>query len=254
VPSQIDLTVNSLADSGSGTLRAAIQTADAGSHSDQFTIGFAVTGTIDLQSPLPDLNNNISIQGPGAASLTIWRDYAFSFTSAIVTVDAGQTASLSGLTVANGYNLSGNGGGIANFGVLTVSGCTLSGNSAADGGGIFNNGTLTVSGCAIHDNGATDGGGIFNALNASATVTGGYLSNNSAVRGGGIYNDGELTVSGGNLQNNPAEAGGGIFNDQKGHLTIQSKSIIENNYSYDIEYLGQPPKISAGSVVGSVTR
>jgi hypothetical protein len=72
-PSQVGLTVNSLADSGPGTLRSAILTADAGSHSDRFTIGFGVTGKIDLQSPLPDLNNRIVIQGPGAASLTVER-------------------------------------------------------------------------------------------------------------------------------------------------------------------------------------
>ena len=53
LPSQVGLMVTSLADSGSGTLRTAILTADAGSHSDKFTIGFAVTGTIDLQALLP---------------------------------------------------------------------------------------------------------------------------------------------------------------------------------------------------------
>src|SRR5262249_17305195 len=63
LPSQIGLTVSSLADTAPGTppapgtLRAAILAADAGSHSDKFTINFAVTGTIDLLSPLPDLNN-----------------------------------------------------------------------------------------------------------------------------------------------------------------------------------------------------
>src|SRR6516165_4297996 len=95
LPSQIGLTVTSLADSGPGTLRAAILTADAGSHSDKFTIGFAVTGTIDLQNPLPDLNNPIAVQGPGANRLTVDRAAGYSFSSAIVTVDAGQTASLS---------------------------------------------------------------------------------------------------------------------------------------------------------------
>jgi hypothetical protein len=60
------LTVTSLADSGPGTLRAAIQTADA-SQSGNFTIDFAVTGKVDLQSVLPDLANNISIKGPGYA-------------------------------------------------------------------------------------------------------------------------------------------------------------------------------------------
>src|SRR5262249_12852988 len=82
LPSQVGLTVTSLADSGPGTLRAAILTADAGSHSDKFTIGFSVSGTIDLQSPLPDLNNSITIQGPGASSLTVERAAGFSFSSA----------------------------------------------------------------------------------------------------------------------------------------------------------------------------
>jgi hypothetical protein len=41
VPAQVSLTVSSLADAGPGTLRAAILTADAGSHSDKFTIGFS---------------------------------------------------------------------------------------------------------------------------------------------------------------------------------------------------------------------
>src|SRR4051794_10735276 len=91
LPSQIGLTVSSLADSGPGTLRAAVLTADAGGQKDRFTIGFAVKGTIDLQNPLPDLSNSIAIQGPGASSLTVMRDSASLFTSAIITVDAGHT-------------------------------------------------------------------------------------------------------------------------------------------------------------------
>src|SRR5262245_15051755 len=65
VPSQVSLSVTSLADAGPGTLRAAVLAADAGSQTDKFTIGFAVNGMIDLQSPLPDLNNNITVQGRG---------------------------------------------------------------------------------------------------------------------------------------------------------------------------------------------
>ena len=89
VPAQVALTVNSLADSGAGTLREAILTADAGSHSDKFTISFSVAGAIDLQSTLPALNNSIAIQGPGAGGLTVKRAAGASFASAIVTVGAG---------------------------------------------------------------------------------------------------------------------------------------------------------------------
>jgi hypothetical protein len=193
LPSQIGLTVSSLADSGSGTLRAAIATADAGSHSDKFTIDFSVSGTIDLQSPLPDLNGNIAVQGPGAAGLTIEPLGGLSFTSAIVTVDAGQTVSLSGLTIANG-----NAGGIANDGgTLTVSGCTISGNSSTSGGGGIAsiNGTLTVTGSTLSNNAAGSGGAIF-AYN-SFTDTGNFT--------------GALTVTGSTLSNNSAEVGGAIW-------------------------------------------
>src|SRR6516225_3644284 len=87
LPSQMGLTVSSLLDDSSpGTLREAIQTADMGSPSDKFTIGFSVSGTIYLQSPLPDLNNSIAIQGPGESSLTVQRDASVSFNSAIITV------------------------------------------------------------------------------------------------------------------------------------------------------------------------
>ena len=70
-------TVNSLGDAGVGTglsgdLRYAITQADktAGDN----TIDFAVTGTIVLNSALPDLSNTTGltdIEGPGASSLTV---------------------------------------------------------------------------------------------------------------------------------------------------------------------------------------
>jgi predicted outer membrane repeat protein len=269
LPSQVGLTITSLADSGPGSLRAAILSADACSQKDQFTIGFAVKGTIDLQTPLPDLNNSIAIQGPGASSLTVMRDSAFLFTSAIITVDAGQAASLSGLTVANGNNLSGSGGGIINLGVLTVSGCTLAGNSAGnDGGGIFNlggtltvsnstlkgnsadgdagggivnwEGTLTVSASTVCGNSAAVGGGIFNIF-GSATINRSTLSGNTAEDGGGIDNGGTQTVSGCTLAGNTATGfdfgghhfageGGGLFNASDSTTTVRD-SLFSGNFA-----------------------
>src|SRR5262249_36397360 len=71
-------------------------------------IDFKVTGTIPLNSALPDLGTDIDIQGAGANLLTVLRTTG-GF-SRIFTVTAGATALISGLTIANGYNL--NGGGI----------------------------------------------------------------------------------------------------------------------------------------------
>jgi predicted outer membrane repeat protein len=219
VPAQIGLTVSSLADSGPGTLRAAILSADAGSHSDKFTIGFSLTGTIDLQSPLPDLNNSITVQGPGAASLTAERAAGYSFASAIVTVDASQSASLSGLTIANG-----DAGGITNNGTLTVSGCTISGNSATIGGGGIAtfSGTLTVTGSTLSNNSAALGGAIFGygwnnetgAFSGTLTVSGCTLSGNTAASNGGAiwdYATQTLTVNNSTLCGNTAGSGGGLW-------------------------------------------
>jgi predicted outer membrane repeat protein len=248
LPSQIGLTVTSLADAGPGTLRAAILAADAGSHSDKFTIGFGVTGAIDLQSPLPDLANSIAIQGPGASTLTVERAAGASLTSAIVTVDSGQTASLSGLTIANG-----NAGGILNNGTLTVANCAVRNNSGSlvavggtisgtapvpAGGGIYSSGTLTVSDSAVSGNSALYGGGICSS--GTLTVSGGAVSGNFGVPffdptsgltfqdiGGGIYSAGAMTLSGAAISGNTTETfGGGIIALGPGTIT---NSMVSGN-------------------------
>jgi hypothetical protein len=227
VPAQVGLTVGSLADSGPGTLRAAILAADAGKPSDKFTVDFAVAGTIDLLSPLPDLNNTIAVQGPGAGSLTIQRDSAITFSAAIVTVGPGQAAGLSGVTIADG-----DAGGIANHGgTLTVSGCTISGNFAQNGGGIFNAGTATIDDSALTGNTASfDGGGISNL--GTMTVSYSTLSGNRSLHdvGGAIINAGGDTVSLTHctVAANFATDGGGIFNDG-GSVTIQQGCTLSGN-------------------------
>src|SRR5262249_8748563 len=153
---------------------------------------------------------------PGASSLTVERAAGASFGTSIVTVDAGQTASLSGLTIANG-----NDGGVFNNGTLTVSACTITGNSVPlfrDGAGILNcEGTLTVSGSTISGNSAYEGGGISSTGTISSggtlTISNSTISGNSAsFEGGGIAFDGvSLTVSGSTVSGNTAADGGGIF-------------------------------------------
>jgi hypothetical protein len=265
LPSQVGLTVRSLADSGPGTLRAAILTADAGSHSDKFTIGFAVTGTIDLQSPLPDLNNTIAVEGPGASSLVVVeRAAGYSFTSAIVTVDLGQTVTLSGLTIANG-----NAGGVANNGgTLTVTNSAVSNNL---GGGIAGFGSLTVSGSTVTGNSvSTLGGGIFTYFTGvgafpQLTITASTVSGNTAVaEGGGIWAVANVSVSGSTISGNSAGAspfgsGGGIALEG-GTLTVTSSTISGNSAGQfggggGLFLAGSfPSTISGSSVNGNTAR
>ena len=51
-------------------------------------------------------------------------------TSGVFQVDAGVTATLSGLTITDGLALAG--GGIENVGTVTLTNCTISGNTAAE--------------------------------------------------------------------------------------------------------------------------
>jgi hypothetical protein len=83
------LTVTSLLDSGPGTLWNQIQTAD-NDHANSYIISFSpgLTGTITLEGELDLLNlNGITINGPGASSLTVERDtHNSSFNTSIFVV------------------------------------------------------------------------------------------------------------------------------------------------------------------------
>jgi predicted outer membrane repeat protein len=171
-----DFVVASLHDSGKGTLRAAINRADRGAATNSYVIDIVTPGTIKLNSALPDLSRNITINGLGASTSTV-RGSAFS-RFRIFKVDAGATVTVSGLRIGRGNAGSGNGGGIDNFGTLTVSGSSFTSNSARFGGGLANEsgGTATVSDCTFSSNFArVDGGAIKNfgtLITHNATLTG----------------------------------------------------------------------------------
>ena len=225
--------VNHLADDsvGSGlygSLRYCIANAVDGD-----VIRFAVTGTINLDT-YPgelDLAHNIRIEGPGANLLTVRRDFDnLGPYFRIFTVLPAATVNISGLTVANGYSTS-FGGGIANFGTLTLDNTAVVGNTAdecptgkcgfpppASGGGIGNNGTLTINDSTISGNHAVrDGGGIANGDSftwegGSVTLNNSTVAGNRASAGGGIYKTSgaaTLTISNSTIARNEALIGGG---------------------------------------------
>ncbi len=252
----VTLTVTTLADDPSGsipgctTLRDAINQANDSS-ADQETINFAVAGTIDLTTALPYLANNISLQGPGASDLTIQRDpSAGQF--GILAVCTGMTGSISGMTISGGdaYSLGGitSGGGILNYGTLTVDSSVLAGNSAPDcnglGGGICNYGSLAVTNSTFTGNAADQGqgGGICNG--GTLTVTNSIFSNDTANQGGGICNSGYISqttsgtgmitakVIGSTFTNNSATISGGGIIDGGGAMTVSNDIFIKNSSSF----------------------
>jgi hypothetical protein len=226
------LTVSNNSDHDPGSLRAEIA---ASQLNDSIVFAPSLNGqTITLTSGELLITHSLTITGPGAGNLTVSGNHAsrvFEVAQAKgYAANHANNVTLSGLTISNGM-VSGYGGGIANYGTLTVSSCTLSGNSATYGGGIFNNGTLTVSSCTLSGNTATkNGGGIANVN--TLTVSSSTLIDNHASQGngGGIGNfSGTATVSGSTLSNNSAgSSGGGIFNGNYGTLTLSS-SILSSN-------------------------
>ena len=202
-------------------------------HSNQYAISFAsgLTGIINLTAALPNLDNNISITGPGASSLTVNRlstDADFP----IFAVGNTDIVSVSGMTISGGYFFC---GGIYNLGTLTVTNDTFANNVAnRGGGGIGNFGTLAVIGSTFINNSApgsaSGGGGIYNN-GATAMVSGSTFIGNSALYGyggsfdgmaaygGGIFNSGSISVSNSTFTDNSSDDGGGIFNDETLTLT-----------------------------------
>jgi YVTN family beta-propeller protein len=200
------ITVQNAADDGPSSLRQAIADVCPGGVID---FNLIYPNTITLTSSQLDLTKNLTLNGPGAANLTVSGNNArrvFNITS---------TVTISGVTISNGHAGSGNfGGGIYNYyGTLTLINSTLMGNIAKYGGGIANRyGTLTVTGSTFSGNGNDTGGGIINAY-GTVTVTNSNFSGNSAANGGGINNNsGTMTVKGSTFFGNSAANGGGIMN------------------------------------------
>ncbi len=235
VLSSLNLPVTSLADNGPGTLRSAIAQADAGSAAQTYNIKFKVSGTITLESVLPDLSESMNLSGPGASRLTVQRDPRASSFFGIFVVDPGVPVKISGMTIAGGIEAhSGSGGGISNNGTLTVINTAISGNSAYDGGGVSNNGSLTLSHSRISSNQANQfGGGVYN--NGTLTVSDTTISSNRATTGGGLYNSagGQAEVDYSTINDS---ARGGLVNNAMGigdnGSTVRLKQTVVDGVLY----------------------
>jgi hypothetical protein len=150
---------------------------------------------------------------------------------------------------------------------VTVSGCTLSGNSAGAGGGILiTGGTTTISGCTLSDNSASagiDGGGGIANIDGWLTVTNSLLSGNTGGPGSGILNgyalavrgivtiDGDYFQAGGTLSLNIGGTQAGTDYDQlvvNGFATLGGTLQISlvNGYQPQPGYLFQPLLFAQG--------
>jgi len=172
-----------------------------------------ITYTLDLARGPLIVGHAVTIQGPGASNLLISGGGAVTD----FTVNSTVTATISGLTIADGDAGNNVGGGINNSGTLTVAQSAIQNNSAPNGhgGGVYNAGTLTLTGCTVSGN-SSGGGGIGNGdfTATSLTITGSTITGNTATVGGGILTQfaGTVTITASTIQGNHATNGGGIAN------------------------------------------
>ncbi len=218
------------------TLRAAIAFLNT---NDADTIDLSgLSGTITLAANLPTIQNDVTITGPGATSLTIDGDA----THSIINVDTSITATISGLTLTRGTGTIG--GAVTNNGTLTLDDMTITSSTATfQGGGIRSNGTLTITNSTIGTQGAPNssgdrGGGVYSVGDTTITAT--TIAYNTADSdGGGIYHTGGvLTIRRSTISNNSANASGGALYIERGESdnipTLDMvNSTISNNAAQD---------------------
>ncbi len=211
-------TVINLDDSGAGSLRDALDQANATLDDDiiDFDIPGAPPHTITLTTAELGIASaatagTLTIEGAGV--ITVTRDAAAP-AFRIFNLAVGAVVEINGLTITNGNTE--RGGGIFNNGTLTINDTTISGNTAT--------GTLSSTG---------GGGGIHNL--GILLVNNSTLSSNEAVFGGGISSQGfgtVLTIDNSLFAYNIATPAGGALFTQLGTTLTITDSRFHNNAGF----------------------
>ncbi len=247
--------VTTVADSGAGSLRAAIQQANNnGSGLDDILFDnttFNVAQSIDLATALPDITSDLAVHGPGADRLTVRRSPSSATHFRVFHNPGASTrAAFSGLTIANGLLDSGVvandvGGGIRSGGPLALSAVHVTGNQAAIGGGVavvFASGVIDGSTFSANT-GRVEGGGLLfqdngpHALRLMHSTISGNQAGPTGF-GGGIEVIGEtgralMQVTSCTIADNQGDNGGGIDTSSFGAtgqgVTLLRNSIVAGN-------------------------
>lgn len=226
--------VTTLADSGPGSLRAAIASTTAGG-----TVTFDVQGTILLTDQLV-IDKDLTIDGPGARKLAISGNDA---NRVLHVFDAGTEVRIDDVTVRDGRAV---GDEALGAGVLLTGGdlvrltrVAVLGNDVASttrvpfGGGIAAvSGRVELIDTTVADNHATGGGGggVFAGVPATFEIVNSTIEGNSAAGGAGLLSlDSAGLVQGSTIARNTADnVGGGIGASPTAAVTVQ-RSLVTGN-------------------------
>src|SRR6185503_9378164 len=255
--------VTTLADSGPGSLRAAVSSLAGGPAGSTITFAPGLSGqTITLTSGKLLLTNSLTID---ASALPGGIRISGNHSSRVFEVASNSIVVLNALAIVDGFSTS-EGGGVRSSGTLTMNQCTLSGNTVSwDGGGLcVIEGTATLNACTVSGNTATQnsGGGLSNpggllTLN-QCTITG----NSAFGFGGGIdfgwdggsvaLNQCTLTGNSAGVGNPAGGYGGGIYH-VIGSLDVYN-SIVAGNIQTDGINVRGLVNYTGGSVIAGDPR
>jgi hypothetical protein len=269
-------------DSGPGSLRQAnLDACDGSTITFDMSAGH-VTSPITLTTGELVVNKNLTIQGPGAGTLTISGNNA----SRVFNISTGNSVQIAALTMANGKVTGSNrGGNVVNNGTLSLTNCNVYGGTANAAGGIYNvglsmtltncnvggtdsgkansapnfggvgsdSGTLTIDGGSISGNSVTATAGGIAITGGTANIKNVRITDNSNGQGGGIYVYGFLhsaTASIANclIANNKGSVGGGIYINGSSSATVVNTTISGNSSGATGAVYGPGLDIEGGSV------
>jgi hypothetical protein len=235
-------TVTSLADSGAGSLRDAVQLSGSGD-----VIQFSVNGTIALTTGVPiTIDHTLWVRGPGPSKLAV----SGSSAGRVFYVTNGNPAVLSGMTIRDGLFVASPGtdgglcqdggggipavaGGVWAFNHVIISNCWFTGNTARGGHG-GHGGNNPTMGAACPGGKGGDGGDAFGgALYASGItiIINSTFSDNHAIGGQGGAG-GSVSGFAGNASGNGGKGGhakGGAVDLSTGQSSVLLNCTFSGN-------------------------
>lgn len=253
---------------GDCTLRAAIQesNSDAGpednSADDVITLPagtyeltvtgngeeFAATGDLDIT----DTSGSLTINGAGSDTTTIDGNSDTNSTDdRVLDVKTSTTVVINDVTVTDGSVTNATGGGIRNYGSLTMEDVIVTANSGdtddlfatGNGAGMYcDGGSVDLTNITVSDNTATSSDGSFNGGGASLTLncditidTATFSGNATEDAGGGLIlgtDENTVTVTDITISENSAGYAGGLYiigsDTESNYLTINRMTVNDN--------------------------
>ena len=193
------------------------------------------------------VGKNVVIQAGGAKTTIVQaHPNPGEGTQRVFEIPPDATVTIRGMTIQHGNPTTSplTGGGILNYGTLTLKDTIIRKNFGSAGGGLYNEGTLTVINSTVSENGSVGGGdaylecktgGGMKVLSGTTTLINSTVSDNHAKdKGGGIHVacHGKLILQNSTISGNFATtSGGGIYLNGSGKFT---HSTISNNSANNV--------------------